>query len=129
MIDDSSPSAKDLKKKFHEWFRDYVPANPSSPAKTDHSVEGFVPFNLQFPSDTEYLYDKMQKLVEVFCYGLVGAVSLVAVVGSIIFMMDLNLMEWSHDHHDLIVLVFFIVVAIGFLCGMLIGASYKLNES
>jgi len=129
MIENNSPSDKDLKKKFHEWFRDYVPANPSSPTKTNHSVEDFVPFNLQFPSEKENLYDKLQKLVELFGYGFVGAVSLVVVVGGIIFMMDLNLMEWSHDHQDLIVLVFFIVVAIGFLCGMLIGASYKLNES
>jgi hypothetical protein len=51
----------DLQKKFHKWFSDPVSPNPPFPVEANHSIGDSAPANLLFPTKTDYSRDKTRR--------------------------------------------------------------------
>ena len=134
MTEEYLPS-QDLKEKFQEWFGDPVPADFPFLAEVDHSIGYPALAEIPFPGEAFHSYYRarrgrvsdLQKLFELFIFGLRGAVSLAAIVGFIILMMYMSDFGWS-KYWPSPVVVIFLSAALGFWGGLLRGSIYKLRE-
>jgi hypothetical protein len=111
-------SAPYLKTKFQEWFQDTVPADPPFSAEADRSC---------YKTRKRRVYD-WHKLFEAFNFGFGGAISLGALVGFIILLMDNSIYggvinDWSDQ-----LFVIFMAMVIGFFGGMSLGTFFILHE-
>ena len=143
------PSTKELHKKFYEWFRDPVSADPPSPAEAGHSIGDSVPTDLLFPNEAHYsrckkrrmrvynfkkiyktrrryIYD-LQKLSDLFIYGFRGAVSVGLGASVLTFIRNFSYMRWDNVWPDQIIVIFLVMV-LGFWGGLSIGSIYKLYK-
>jgi hypothetical protein len=147
MTEEYLPSAHFLQKKFQDWFRDPVPAEAnhpiadsvpaelSFPAEEHHAVRRSHPADLPFPVTTQHSYHttqsshagSLQKLFELFIFGLQGAISVGVSVGFIVLVIYAGHFGWS-KYWPSPIAVIFLVMAIGFWGGLLIGSIYKLGE-
>ena len=147
MTEESLPSAHYLQKKFQEWFRDptppeadhsigdSIPAGLPSPAEEHPSIRHPVSADLSFPVSIHHSYyparsnylDALQKLFELFIFGLQGAISVGVGVGFIILMMYSSSFGWAKYWPSPIVVVSLAMI-IGFWGGLLRGSIYKLRE-
>jgi hypothetical protein len=134
MNEDYLPS-QDLQKTFQKWFGDSVPADSPSDAEAKHSIVDSHSSNLSFPPEVHhsyhitrgrYRYD-LAKLPELFSFGCRGAISLGAVVGFIILIMNINYVGWSRNWPSQIIVIT-IALIIGFFGGLFRGSIYKLRE-
>ena len=130
------PSAKDLQKKFYEWFSDPVSADPLLPADIDRSIGDHVPADPPFPTKTYYSHYKkrrrhvydLQKLPELIIYGFRGAASVGVGVGFPILMMDISYVQWWNENWPEQITVIFLAMVLGFWGGLSIGAIHKLHK-
>jgi hypothetical protein len=147
MIEEPLPSAHYLQKKFQEWFRDpippeaghsngdSIPAGLPSPAEEHPSIRHPVSADLlsralmhpsYYPARNSHV-DALQKLFELFIFGLQGAISVGVGVGFIILIMYSSNFGWGKYWPSPIV-VTFLAMIIGFWVGLLRGSVHKLRE-
>lgn len=129
MSEEYLPSAHYLQKKFQEWFKDPIPPEATyskqDPAPTDqqfHFAEHYSYYMARSSSE-----EALQKLFELFIFGLKGAVFFGIVVGFIILIMDVNYFEWSKYWPKPIIVVL-LAMAVGFWGGLLRGSIHQLRE-
>lgn len=129
MTEEDLPSDHFLQKKFQEWFKNPVPA------EVDHPIRHPDLADLPFPVAAQHSYymtrsghlGARQKLFKLFIFGLQGAFSLGMDVGFIILIINAGHFGWSKYWPSPIVVIF-LVMAIGFWGGLLVGSIYKLAE-
>jgi hypothetical protein len=143
-----------LQKKFREWFGktvpvalpfpdetdrsigDSVPADLPFPAETVHSLGDPVPANRPLPAKTDYLnhktrkrnVDNSSKLLELLSFGFGGAVSLGAVVGVIIIILNLSFLGWYSNNWPNQFFVIFLAMVLGFYIGLSKGYISQQRE-
>ena len=147
MTEESLPPSHYLQKKFQEWFRDPIspeadhsigdttPAELPFPVEEHQSIRHSTPADLPFPIMMHHSYyttrsghiDALQKLIELFTFGLQGAISVGVGVGFIILMMYSSNFGWGKYWPSPIVVIFLTMI-IGFWGGLLRGSVYKLRE-
>lgn len=118
MTEEYPSSAAYLKTKLQEWFQDSVPADPPFPAETDHSY---------YKTRKRRVYN-WHKLLDAFNFGFGGAISLGALVGFIILLMDNSVYggiinDWSDQ-----LFIIFMAMVIGFFGGISLGTFSILHE-
>jgi hypothetical protein len=108
-----------LQNKFRDWFGDLVPADTPLPAEIDRSIEGPVSADAPLPAEIDQIkrkrrVNKSEKLLELVLHGFGGAISFGAVVGLIIYILNLSIWRWSSYNWLIQFLVIFFVMVIGF---------------
>ena len=141
MTEEQPSSNKDFRKKFQEWFRDPVPADPPFSAKADHSIKDPVPADLPFPAETDHLNHRTrrrdadtlqksvgiwQKPVELLDYGCGGAVFLGG--GVICIVAVFYLLGWYNNDWLSPIVVIASAILIGFCGGLTKGFFNQLRE-
>ena len=125
-----------LQKKFREWFGKTVPVALPFPDETDRSIGDPVPADLPFPAETDYLnhktrkrnVDNSSKLLELLSFGFSGAVSLGAVVGVIIIILNLSFWGWYSNNWPIQFFVIFFAMVLGFYIGLSKGYISQQRE-
>jgi hypothetical protein len=131
-----SISIEDLQKKFQKWFGKPVPAEPQVSAEAGQSMGRFVPVDLSLPATTNPVNhetrskqaDNLQKFSELLNLGFTGAVLSGAVVGAIIFILNLSFPGWYSAYWPNQFIIIFLVILLGFNIGLSKGYVAQQRE-
>jgi len=124
MTEELPSSTPYFQRKFQEWFRELVPADPSISIEADLSIGNHDPVILSFPAEAQHFYYQTRrsrydwlKLFELIGFGFAGAIALGAGVVFIILIMNSSLGWYGINWPDQSIFIF-LAVAIGFGGGM-----------
>ena len=122
-----------LQNKFQDWFGDPIPADLSLPAEIDNSIGNLVPADLPLSAKMvrkkrRRRVNKSTKLMELIIHGFGGAVSFGAVVGLIIYILNLSIWKWNSYNWLIQFLVVFIAMVIGFYISLVKLLSTQKRE-